>query len=497
MKEFFFYVFLINQCNKKGETIMKKIFCFLRSFILIFVVSNISLSYVCIKPTYTLNIANRVLIAPNIFQFDIYLKHTNSNQTIFDFAGGQYFLYFNPGVANGGTLTYSFAPVPDNELSDMITVFRPRNPSISGNVLRLAPNILVPPDISQYISHSSIGTKVIRMQLSTSAPSFNNIDDSLQLSWKDSLPNPYTRINAYTGYGCYTNTEITNRAWNYINSNSQLLNPVNTSVDNQLTIDFVWRRINNVQSYILQISTDSLFNNLIYNNSALTDTLKTVDRIFNYDSKYYWRIGSLDSSGINTYSMRSEFSTAQIPQIRLKVNILMEGMYINFLNQLSRKDSVTIYLRNTIPPYSPFDSAREIIDLTNFNGLFIFSNAPSGTNYYIAAKHFNCIETWSSGGVYLNRDNFTTFDYDFTNSLNSAYGSNLILKGNKYCIYSGDVNQDGVVDITDYSIIDNFAFNVATGLRIPSDLNADNIVDLTDLQIADNNVRNFIRVIRP
>lgn len=478
---------------------MKKIVYFFECFILIFFVNHICLSQftICIKPTYTLNIANRVLISPNIFQFDIYLKHTNYNQTIFDFVGGQYFLNFNPGVANGGTLTYAFSYFPDSSaVSDLPFIFRPRNPSISGNTLRLAANSIGSQQ-SFYISHSGIGTKIIRMRLTTSAPSFNNINDSLLLAWKDTLPNPYTQIHAYAGNYCLMNIDLTNRAWHYINSNPQLLNPINTSVNNPVNLEFLWRKIINNQSYNLQIASDSLFSNLIYNDSTLTDTSKTIDGILNYVSKYYWRIGSLDSSGVKTYSMRSEFTTTQISEMRLNVNILMQGMYINFLNKLSRRDTVTMYLKSINSPFLTIDSASSIIDSLNFSGLFIFPNAPSGTYYYLVAKHFNCIETWSGGGVFLNRDTYSIFNYDFTYSINSSYGGNEILKGEKYCIYSGDADQNGVIDIADYSAVDNDAFNVTEGLRIHTDLTGDNIVDLHDMQIIDNNVRNFIRVITP
>lgn len=478
---------------------MKKVISILTGFVLIFFISNICLSQftICIKPSYTLNIANRELIAPNIFQFDIYLKHTNYYQTIFDFVGGQYFLYFNPGVANGGTLTYTFSYYPDSAaISDLPFIFRPRIPSIAGNLLRLAANSIGSQQ-SFYISHSGIGTKIIRMRLTTSAPSFNNINDSLLLSWKDTLPNPYTKINAHTGNYCIANTEITNREWHYINSNPQLLNPINTSVNNPLTLEFLWRKINNTQYYNLQISSDSLFSNLIYNDSTLTDTSKTIDGILNYVSKYYWRIVSMDSSGVKTYSMRSEFSTTQISEMRLNVNILMQGMYINFINELSRRDTVTMYLKSTYSPYPTIDSASAIIDSVNFNGLFIFPNAPSGTYYYLVAKHFNCIETWSGVGVFLNRDTYSIFNYDFTSSIIAAYGGNLILKGGKYCIYSGDVDQNGVIELADYSAVDNDAFNVTEGLRIPADFSGDNIVDLHDMQVIDNNVRNYIRVISP
>jgi hypothetical protein len=88
-------------------------------------------------------------------------------------------------------------------------------------------------------------------------------------------------------------------------------------------------------------------------------------------------------------------------------------------------------------------------------------------------------------------------NYNFTTSQSQAFGNNLILKGSKYCIYSGDVNQDGIVDIGDISLIDNNVFSVTTGYNT-SDLNGDNIVDISDLEIADNNAFNFVgRIIPP
>jgi hypothetical protein len=63
-------------------------------------------------------------------------------------------------------------------------------------------------------------------------------------------------------------------------------------------------------------------------------------------------------------------------------------------------------------------------------------------------------------------------------------------------MYSGDVNQSGFIDISDYLIIDNDSYNFRTGLRLPADLNGDNTVDLTDMQIGENN-HLYVGVIRP
>jgi hypothetical protein len=66
----------------------------------------------------------------------------------------------------------------------------------------------------------------------------------------------------------------------------------------------------------------------------------------------------------------------------------------------------------------------------------------------------------------------------------------------RFAIYSGDVNQDGTVDATDVSAIDNAANNFLSGY-VATDLTGDNFVDGTDFAIADNNAANFVSAIRP
>jgi endonuclease G len=70
------------------------------------------------------------------------------------------------------------------------------------------------------------------------------------------------------------------------------------------------------------------------------------------------------------------------------------------------------------------------------------------------------------------------------------------LKDGKYCIYSGDVNQDGIIDSGDLRLIDNDYSSYLTGYLV-TDLNGDNIVDSGDLAIADNNYSGYITSIVP
>ncbi|MBK7254237.1 MAG: hypothetical protein IPI04_10050 [Ignavibacteria bacterium] len=100
--------------------------------------------------------------------------------------------------------------------------------------------------------------------------------------------------------------------------------------------------------------------------------------------------------------------------------------------------------------------------------------------YYIVIKHRNCLETWSkSGGVTITQGSST--DYDFTTSASQAYGSNLKLKGSKYCLYSGDCNQDGVVNSIDKLQI---VSKLGNSGYIPEDINGNGFVNASDRSIS-------------
>ena len=155
------------------------------------------------------------------------------------------------------------------------------------------------------------------------------------------------------------------------------------------------------------------------------------------------------------------------------------------------QDTVTVLLRNQTSPYAIVDTEKGIVD--NFGNVTVcFDNAAAGT-YYVVVKHRNSIETWSATPQVFN--SFSNF-YDFTSSAASAYGSNLVLKSGVYCVYSGDVNQDGTVDGTDTQLIDNDSYYFNSGY-IPTDVNGDNFADGTDASIAGNNADNFVSVVRP
>ncbi|MBK8550305.1 MAG: hypothetical protein IPL53_04280 [Ignavibacteria bacterium] len=146
-------------------------------------------------PTYTLKATNIQLTSPNTYEWDVYILHTNPTVTPYFYAAAQYFFHFNPNIANGGTLTYSKVSGPTG--SELPATYQPVSPSISGNILRLASNLPGSPEDSVLIKSTGVGTKVLRMRLRTSATTVST--DTLNLLWRSEVPDPFTKIAAFTG----------------------------------------------------------------------------------------------------------------------------------------------------------------------------------------------------------------------------------------------------------------------------------------------------------
>ena len=176
----------------------------------------------------------------------------------------------------------------------------------------------------------------------------------------------------------------------------------------------------------------------------------------------------------------------------LNLKLALQGFFNPNTNTNIIADTFTVQVRSDLFPYNIVDQSQAVIGQT-LSGNFYFSNLFSG-NYYLTVRHRNGLETWSSSPVLMQQGG--TYSYDFTNNLSKAYGNNLIQVGNKFCVYSGDVNQDGTIDLADGSLVDNDAINFVTGY-VPTDINGDGIVDLSDGVFTDNNTFNFISVISP
>jgi len=175
----------------------------------------------------------------------------------------------------------------------------------------------------------------------------------------------------------------------------------------------------------------------------------------------------------------------------LDLTLRIEGFSDTLTNTMIG-DTVTVLLRNATAPFEVVDSAKTKTD-SEGKGTFEFSNAENATGYYLVSKHRNSLETWSASG---NSFVLNKLAYDFTSSASQAYGNNLTSKGEKYCLYSGDQNQDGIIELEDILNIFNDMNNFVSGYAA-SDVTGDSEVDLSDLLVSYNNTGKFVMKIIP
>ncbi|MBS1518816.1 MAG: proprotein convertase P-domain-containing protein [Bacteroidetes bacterium] len=220
---------------------------------------------------------------------------------------------------------------------------------------------------------------------------------------------------------------------------------------------------------------------------------------FTGNTKGIWKLTVFDDTGVDTgrlYGWGIQFNNKTEAENILETSLLVEALY-NPLTNNTVRDTITYKLRNFSSPYNVIETKKFYLPQNNLSYVK-FNNAFGAVPYYIEAVHRNSIGVWSSGEVVFNPFSHQG-TYKFVNSQSSAYGNNMInidTSPLRFGIYSGDVNQDEVVDITDGSLIDNDGLNFASGY-IPTDLNGDNITDLTDGVYADNNGFNFVVKITP
>lgn len=208
-------------------------------------------------------------------------------------------------------------------------------------------------------------------------------------------------------------------------------------------------------------------------------------------NSFYSAVSSFDS----TYGPLMTIIKYKAPVYRMALDLWIQG-FVFPPGNVMYYDSIKVTLRNTAPPYNIIDSAK---DYCSFEGKaydLYFENITGINQYYVVVNHRNSIETWSkiphtiSPGVTL---------VDFKDKTN-VYGDNLGLAPasiyNNYGMYSGDVNQDDIIDVGDVIEIYNDMVNFNSGY-INTDITGDDFVDVSDLLLAYNNANGIVSTIMP
>jgi PKD repeat protein len=188
----------------------------------------------------------------------------------------------------------------------------------------------------------------------------------------------------------------------------------------------------------------------------------------------------------------------------LDLTVFLEGIYSGSgtMNQANNgsgpqygvgiSDQITVELHNSVN-YSIIEHTASNVDLgTTGLASITIPNSFSGS-YYISIRHRNSITTTSASPIVFSA---STIGYSF-DLPSKAYNANLKqMPDGQWVIYSGDVNQDGVVDAFDLVDTDNHASTFGSGY-LASDTNGNGMVDSADMILIDINAGNFISALHP
>jgi M6 family metalloprotease-like protein len=222
-------------------------------------------------------------------------------------------------------------------------------------------------------------------------------------------------------------------------------------------------------------------------NSATTFIAFTVEGdLYQYD---YWYIDDISVSIPITKS--------------LDLKLFLEGLYNGTTMNKARNasgyqfagnvaDQITVELHAATIPYSLVEGPF-IVDLNTDGTAAVSIPSHLNASYYIVVKHRNNVETWSSMPVSFSG---SSINYDYSSSASQAFGNNQKLIAGNYAFFTGDVNQDGVVDLSDMVMVDNDAVVFLEGYEL-TDINGDSIINSDDISFIENNASIFVKKVTP
>lgn len=182
----------------------------------------------------------------------------------------------------------------------------------------------------------------------------------------------------------------------------------------------------------------------------------------------------------------------------LQVKLFIQGFYLSAglmreVSGVGNCDTLTIKLRDSTSPFNVVATKSGPVSTSGYCTV-VFPSSLSGSNYYLDIIHRNSLEVWSAAPVMLN---IVTTNYDFTTSASQAYAVNqVVLPDGNAAFYSGDVNQDGFLDNTDFISVENSSQLFQTGY-VTNDLTGDLQVESADYSLIENNVPLFLMLVHP
>jgi hypothetical protein len=106
----------------------------------------------------------------------------------------------------------------------------------------------------------------------------------------------------------------------------KLVSPSNGSTYQPLTPTLIWTTSVGASQYQLQVSTNSNFNSIVFDDSTVTDTSKQIGPLTKY-TKYYWRVRGKNTVGLSAWSKVWNFTTADADYVQPQIDVQLWVRY--------------------------------------------------------------------------------------------------------------------------------------------------------------------------
>lgn len=182
------------------------------------------------------------------------------------------------------------------------------------------------------------------------------------------------------------------------------VSPANLSTGLNLSLNLIWQKSLGTVAYRIQLSTDSLFNTLIINDSTVTDSSKSVSGLTPL-TYYWWRVSAKGIGGTSSYSTVRKFRTLGYPNPLTLINPPN--------NSVNQPVSILFRWSKATEQFSPFVSSK-VITQKNEQPLFKVSGGDNTDGIDAISNYWFDMVTDTSTLANLTRDSLLT---DTTKSL--------------------------------------------------------------------------------
>lgn len=198
-----------------------------------------------------------------------------------------------------------------------------------------------------------------------------------------------------------------------------LIAPLNNAIDQPASITLRWNKLVSVNSYRVQLSSDSNFvGGFVLNDSAIVDTFATVDDLAG-NTMYFWRVSAKNAGGTGPFSTLWRFTTTvtgspSVPLLSSPENNAVDQPLKPWLRWYRAQFAASYHVQCSAEQH--FAGTLILNDSTVTDTCKAVSGLANGTGYYwrVRAKNVAGWSGWSDPW------NFTTESYWLQTSLESG-----------------------------------------------------------------------------